>query len=200
MDKVGDRINILRSEDEDRLSKEEKKKVAPLLTKEDKELLSEYGQHTIECILVHTLCYLFNIENSVSVASLIDRIESSIRQHVKILRDNRNLNNKFNIDKEEDINIKLRRRMNLEYPFGTALVEFLISRNVIVITQKNLDDIQSCEIDEGIPNKFIKSIKKKGKSFYREKSNFAECTFNTALLPVKLSLPMVFPPLDWKYD
>ncbi len=55
-------------------------------------------------------------------------------------------------------------------------------------------------MDEGIPKKFIKSIKKRGKSFYREKSNFAECTFNTALLPVKLSLPMVFPPLDWQYD
>lgn len=196
VDKVGDRINILRSEDEDRLSNEEKKKVLSLLTEEDKELLSEFGQHTIECILIHTLCYLFNIENSVSVASLIDRIESSIRQHVKIHRDNRNLSKKINLDKEED-----KRRKNLvEYPFGTALVEFLISRNVIVITQKNLDDIQSCEMDEGIPNKFIKSIKKKGKSFYRDKSNFAECTFNTALLPVKLSLPMVFPPLDWKYD
>ncbi len=120
VDKVGDRINILRSEDEDRLSNEEKKKVVPLLTEEDKELLSEFGQHTIECILIHTLCYLFHIENSVSVASLIDRIESSIRQHVKILRDNRNLSKKLYLDKEED----KRRKNLLEYPFGTALVEF----------------------------------------------------------------------------
>lgn len=196
VDKVEERINIFRSEDEECLSNEEKKKVVPLLTEADKELISEFGQHTIECILIHILCYLFNIENSVSLASLIDRISSSIRQYVNLLRDNRNLSNKFYFYKEEElISKKL-----LEYPFGTALVEFLISRNVIVITQKNLDDIKSCEMDEGIPKKFIKSIKKKGKSFYRDKSNFAECTFNTALLPVKFSLPMVFQPLDWKYD
>lgn len=186
VDRVGDRMTILRKEDEDRLSIEEKKTVHSLLSVDDKDLLTVFGQYTIECLLIHTLCVLFQTEHYVSVASLIDSIERNIRLHAQIVGDNRMVS--------EQVPSKVRKQ---EYPFGTALVEYLISRNVIVITQRNLDDIKSCEMEA---NKFVKNVKKKGKSFYREKSNFAECTFNTAILPIKFNLPMVIPPSNWKYD
>lgn len=189
VDRVGDRMTILRKEDEDNLSIEEKKTVHSLLSVADKDLLTVFGQYTIECLLIHTLCVLFHIEHYVSVASLIESIERNIRIHAQIVGDNRMV--------IEQVPSKVRKK---EYPFGTALVEYLISRNVIVITQRNLDDIKSCEMEEGIPKKFVKNVKKKGQSFYREKTNFAECTFNTAILPIKFNLPMVIPPSNWKYD
>lgn len=42
--------------------------------------------------------------------------------------------------------------------------------------------------------------KNKKKSFYRSSALYVECQFDTTLLPMKLNLPMVYPPADWSYD
>ena len=70
------------------LSSEEKKQFKA--SDDDKIFLKEFGEHTIECLLVHTLGHLFNMDTSVSLASLIDRIESNVRQYALFLRNNRN--------------------------------------------------------------------------------------------------------------
>lgn len=41
-------------------------------------------------------------------------------------------------------------------------------------------------------------VVKKGNQYYIPKSSYIVCSFDTKLLPVKLSLPMVCQPLDWK--
>lgn len=60
------------------LSDEEKKNLRCVLSESDKSLLVEIGEHSIECLLVHTLGHLFNLENIVSLASLVDRIERNV--------------------------------------------------------------------------------------------------------------------------
>lgn len=92
-----------------------------------------------------------------------------------------------------------RSRKNRNYPFGTALVEFLVERDMIELTHKFLDSINVIKKSGNTPLEFPKQIKKKKGSYYRASTLFAECEFNTSLLPIKLSLPMVCPPVDWTY-
>ena len=187
------RMTILEPNSMAGLSAEEQKKYHPLLSDSDQSLLKEFGEHTLECLLVHTLCYLFNMENSVSLASLIDRIESNVRQHASFLRNNRVCKNVDDIQKDEDQKKVVRK----PYPFGSALVEFLESRGLLRFTNHYSDEINIAESTLGIPKTFVKRVTKKKTNYYRSSFNYAECTFNTALLPVKLNLPMIYPPKDW---
>ncbi|NP_064082.1 orf190 (mitochondrion) [Beta vulgaris subsp. vulgaris] len=50
-----------------------------LLNEADKELINSYGCHDIEAILIHILSCLFNVESSVSCATLIEKIEHLAR-------------------------------------------------------------------------------------------------------------------------
>ena len=59
------------------------------LDEEDMELLSEFGQYTIEALIVHVLCMVFNsLESSpiIRVASLVERLESSVRIQASLLK------------------------------------------------------------------------------------------------------------------
>lgn len=53
------------------------------MKKEDLDILSELGHYTLEGIIVHVLCVVFSPveESAVRVASLIDRLETSVRRH-----------------------------------------------------------------------------------------------------------------------
>lgn len=73
--------------------------------------------------------------------------------------------------------------MRKEYLVGTLLVEFLVSRELITLT--NDLDLST-----------IYAKKKKG-CYYYPKSLYAICNFDIHLLPVKLNLPMVCEPVDW---
>jgi hypothetical protein len=118
--------------------------------------------------------------NSVSLASLIDRIECNVRQHATFLRNNR-------VCKKDDEKHNVEDKVDslVDYPFGTALVEFLESRGLLRFTQHYSDEVHIVESTEGIPQTFVKSVSKKKKSYYRNSFNYAECMFHTALLPVK---------------
>ncbi|KAG2376396.1 uncharacterized protein HKW66_Vig0154500 [Vigna angularis] len=100
------------------LSAEERKNLRSVLSESDKLLLVEFGEHTIECLLVHTLGYLFNLENSVSLASLIDRIESNVRHYATFLRYQKGVQKKNEVD-EIDVGTKAKTKA---YPFRTALI------------------------------------------------------------------------------
>lgn len=168
------------------LSAAELQKLKNVLSDSDKLLLVEFGEHTIECLLVHTLGYLFNLENIVSLASLIDHIESNVRKHASFLCYKRK-----KLKEEADVGSKA-------YPFGTALVEFLVSRGLLRLVTYNTDLLNISDESVGvIPKTVVKKVVKKSKNYYRSSFVYAECLFNPALLPIKLNLPMVFPPKDW---
>ncbi|KAG5107158.1 hypothetical protein JHK82_044128 [Glycine max] len=105
------------------LSDEENKNLRCVLSESDKSLLVELGEHSIECLLVHTLGHLFNLENIVSLASLVDRIERNVRDYASsstLYYNSRVCNLSMDaVDKGTKAS-KTR-----AYPFGTALVEFL---------------------------------------------------------------------------
>lgn len=59
------------------------------LKKDDIELLSEFGQYTIEALIVHVLGMVFNpLENSslIRVASLVELLESNVRIQASLLK------------------------------------------------------------------------------------------------------------------
>jgi DNA-directed RNA polymerase len=174
-----------------KLSAEEIKKLRSVLSESDELLLIEFGEHSLECLLVHTLGHLFNIDTSVSVASLIDRIENNVRHYASFLCSKRGGKNPTDAVDDADVGSKVKRQVKTKsYPFGTALVEFLVSRGLLRLVTYSSDIIES--------SGGAKTVVKKKNQFYRSSFVYAECMFNPALLPIKLSLPMVFPPKDWE--
>ncbi|XP_027333857.1 uncharacterized protein LOC113848504 [Abrus precatorius] len=173
------------------LSSADVKNLRFVLSDSDQSLLKEFGEHTLECLLVHTLGQLFNLDNSVSLAGLVERIESNVRVYASFLRDNSMVNKPKDAAEEAVDDTKAKTKA---YPFGTALVEFLVTRDPLRLKTYNEDELNV--LDGGIPK--VKRVVKKGKGYYRNSFVYAECLFNTALLPIKLSLPMVFPPKDWE--
>lgn len=147
-----------------------------VLTPKEKEILSVFGHHTIEALLIHIMSRVFWSENSISVATLVERIEYAVRSHAEMIFASQG-------DKKK---LAKTAGKGLRYPFGTALVESLVERKMIKIVNKEGDS--------------SKTAKKKNKSFYLVKSLHAECLFNPAILPVQMNLPMVHPPMDWSYD
>ena len=106
------------------LSAAEVKNLRFVLSDSDQSLLKEFGEHSLECLLVHTLGQLFNLENSVSLASLIERIECNVRGYASFLRDNSVVVNKPK-DAVEEAVVGTKAKTKA-YPFGTGLVEFLV--------------------------------------------------------------------------
>ena len=176
------------------LSDEENKNLRCVLSESDKSLLVELGEHSIECLLVHTLGHLFNLENIVSLASLVDRIERNVRDYASsstLYYNSRGCNLSMDADDKGTKASKTK-----AYPFGTALVEFLVSRGLLRLVTYNVDLLNFS--DDSGPKTVVKNVVKKGHNYYRSSLVYAECLFNPALLPIKLNLPMVFPPKDWE--
>lgn len=74
--------------------------------------------------------------------------------------------------------------MEVMYPIGGSLVSFMIERHFILL----YNDFDPIKV---IP-------KEKDKKYYLPRNLYAVCNFNVALLPIKLNLPMICPPLEWK--
>jgi DNA-directed RNA polymerase len=178
------------------LNAKEKKNLRNILSDSDKLLLVELGEHSIECLLVHTLGHLFNIESIVSVASLVDHIERNVRHYASTLcnkRDSKQANDEGTMQANDEGTKAAKTR---PYPFGTALVEFLVSRGLLRLETLNNDILNKS--DESGPKTVVKNVVKKGNNYYRSSFVYAQCMFNPQLLPIKLNLPMVFPPKDWE--
>lgn len=138
-------------------------------------MLSLFGHHTIEALLIYIMSRLFWDENSVPLASFVEHIEKEVRNHAEMVLATQTHGGKKKFTKTADA--------RLRYPFGTALVEYLVERNQLKIVTK-----------EGI------SSKRKSQSFYKVKSLHVESLINQSNLPVHINLPMVHPPVDWSYS
>lgn len=147
-----------------------------LLSNYEKSIISVFGHHTIEALLVYMLSRMLWRNSSVPLATFIERIENAVRNHAKMSLASQG--GQTDLGQAGGV-------VNLRYPFGKALLEFLVERRVIRIVNKEGDS--------------SKMAKKKNKSYYLVKSLHVECLINPAELPIVISLPMVCPPLDWSY-
>lgn len=106
-----------------------------LLEKEDIELLSEFGQYTIEALIVHVLGMVFNsleYNSIIRVASLVERLESSVRIQASLLK-SRRCKKPLSMasDKVKKSGKELKRsKLEMQYPFGSALVQFMEERKL----------------------------------------------------------------------
>lgn len=143
--------------------------------------IEQFGQYTLEAIIIYVLGLLYNcIQESsvVRVSTLLDKLDSTVRTHANIIK-NTNLN--LGSSKEGDI----KQKKGYKYEIGTRLLEFMIERQLIHIETISTDEKKAV-------------VKEKGKGYL--KSNlFAVCNFELSLLPLKLNLPMVCKPLDWEH-
>lgn len=165
------RIKIIPKSNDDNANDDNAKGYKNILSPEDMEMLSVFGPYTIEWILINVLSSLFSIESSVRCASVIERIESLVRHN-----GNKMMEKAANKKKSKNL---------ISYPFGTALIEFLIERGLIDL--KVLDTSVKNNTD----------VKKKKGYHYRSSGVYVECKFDTSLLPIKLHLPMVYKPKQW---
>lgn len=157
---------------------------------DDIELLSEFGQYTIEALIVHVLGMVFHsveYNSIVRVATLVQQLETAVRMQAKYLKSRRcKKKDSMSIATVEDpqVNGKVKKRSKLEkkFPFGTCLVQFMEERKLI----KLMSDL----------NGSTRVEKKKG-HYYLPSHLYAICIIDISLLPIKLNLPMVCKPLDW---
>jgi len=155
------------------------------IDKEDIELVSEFGQYTIEALIVHELGQLFHsFEHSsiIRVATLVERLESCVRIYASLLKSRRK-HNSTATDNEEMMSGKKRKsKMEKLYPFGTSLVNFMENKKLI-------------NLISGLDGP-VRAQKKQG-HYYLPSHLYAVCNFDISLLPIKLNLPMVCKPKDW---
>ncbi|XP_020251012.1 uncharacterized protein LOC109828426, partial [Asparagus officinalis] len=158
-----------------------------LKTQKDIELISEFGQYTIEALIVHVLSMLFNSVNPetsmIRVSTLIERLENSVRTQAFLLI-NRRCQKKFTMSTETTDNENGKKRSKLEkmYPIGSGLVEFMDERGLITLMNDKSGN--------------VRVMNKKG-AYFIPNHLYAVCNFDISLLPIKLNLPMVCKPLDW---
>lgn len=165
-------------------------------------LLSYMDPYTLEVILIHVLASLFNSlseEPRVRVSTLVDPIYRYVFTHASAIKDRkiraqqRNLsvvlNNSESVLDEKvnnsesvpDEKVSESMRARKDYRLGTALVNFLVERELI-------EYCEICGNKEGISPK-------KGGSHNRKL--FVMCKFDMEELPIKLNLPMICEPVEW---
>lgn len=161
-----------------------------LLDKDDMELLSEFGQYTIEALIVHVLGMVFNnheYNSFVRVASLVEQLESSVRKQAALLKSSR-CKKDFSMATDKVFQVKKSgkgrksSKLVMMYPFGSGLVQFIQERELITL----MSDMSGTA-----------PVKKSKGSYYLPSYLYAVCNFDISLLPIKLNLPMVCKPLDW---
>ena len=152
------------------------------LNDEDLKLLSEFGHYTIEAIIVYVISLVFKPDNwssLIRLSTLIEQFESAVRHQGKLLA-SRNQNNPLPRSDPDAAE-----RARAEYPFGRALAEFTSERGLIYFDNTGASPVE------------IKVQTNKGK-YYLPKNIYVIANIDLAILPIKLNLPMVCPPLDWK--
>ncbi|KAK8499209.1 hypothetical protein V6N12_076059 [Hibiscus sabdariffa] len=133
----------------------------------------------------------------VRVPSLVEGLEKAVRQQAKLYTSRRliksvskgadDVEDGFeceNIESYQDGNQEKKEGMEVMYPIGGSLVSFNHERHFILL----YNDFDPIKV---IP-------KEKDKKYYLPRNLYAVCNFNVALLPIKLNLPMICPPLEWK--
>lgn len=159
------------------------------LEKDDIELLSEFGQYTIETLIVYVLSLFFHSVESntlIRVASLVEQLESSVRHHASLLKSGRGQIPYSSSTNDYQVNMsgtdRKKQHLVMMYPFGSGLVQFMEERKLISL----MSDLSGS----------VRVMKKKG-SYFLPSHLYAVCNFDISLLPIKLNLPMVCKPRDW---
>ncbi|KAK8488086.1 hypothetical protein V6N11_019756 [Hibiscus sabdariffa] len=133
----------------------------------------------------------------VRVPSLVEGLEKAVRQQAKLYTSRRliksvskgadDVEDGFeceNIESYQDGNQEKKEGMEVMYLIGRSLVSFNHERNFILL----YNDFDPIKV---IP-------KEKDKKYYLPRNLYDVCKFNVALLPIKLDLTMICPPLEWK--
>lgn len=183
------------------------------LSSDDLDCLDYFDQYTLEAIMLYVISYLFSCINeypAVRVSTLIDHLNMNVKTQAKLLKDRNialmpspqsytdtdtDIKEPDTGTKEQDTGTKKRDtgtkkkvtdKKVAEYAIGSLLVEFLVDRKLIILSNElNFIDNHTT----------AKKIKGK---YYYPKTLFATCNFDLSLLPIKLNLPMVYAPVPWK--
>lgn len=145
-------------------------------------IINDFRQHTIEGIIVHVLGSLFNsIEDSpaVRLSTLVDQLDRAVRTQARLLYEWKRRGGGVALCGEYPVDDHNRN-------IGVLLVEFLLERNLLKITN-----------DLSISTEKVEIRKKNGK-YYKKKASYVFCNFDIGILPIQLNLPMVCPPKDWR--
>lgn len=148
--------------------------------------IDPFGQYTLEAIIIHVLGLLYNsIEESsvVRVSTLLDTLDRTVRTQANIIKKKEldsSTSTSIRVDSSKDNHQK-----DSKYEIGIKLLEFMIERKLIYIESISQNDTKAV-------------VKEKGQG-YLKTNLFAICNFELSLLPLKLNLPMVSPPLNWEY-
>lgn len=144
-----------------------------------KSTIAQFGQYTLEAIIIYVLGATFHcIQESsvVRVSTLLGLLDRTVLTQANIINKNQ---------KESRTASDIKQKKGTQFEIGRRLLEFMIERDVISIVSFSADDKMAV-------------VKKKGKG-YLELNLFAACNFDLSLLPLKLNLPMVCKPLDWEF-
>lgn len=132
------RIKILPYDKKNTADEAESQGYKNLLTAEVKKMLSGFGNNTPEWLLIHVLSCLFSVETSVRCANVIERIESLVRQNEHIMSSKGSQPNR-QMPESPVSDRKIRSKTGIRFPFGTALVEFMLERDLIELKLKDVE-------------------------------------------------------------
>lgn len=147
------------------------------LSEKDLSNIHVFGQYTLEAIIIHVLGSLFNCLRDlpyVRVSTLIDQLDSAVRVQAAYIK--KNMCNE-NVEEPPEEKRKVSRS---HHAIGIRLVEFMCERSLI-----SLKSVESESLV--VPN---------NKGYY-PLNCYAMCNFDLSILPIKLNLPMVYPPFSW---
>lgn len=156
------------------------------LSENDLKLIHEFGQYTLEALIINVLGSMFNCVNELSVvkaSTLMEQIDSAVRvQAVTIARNKAAGSSKTDVKLDSKQHQKVTRS---DYVFGVRLLEFLNERQLLSFyNETSYTDV-------------LPVSKKNSKGYYLPNYCYAMCNFDLSLLPIKLNLPMVCTPVPW---
>ena len=179
----------------------------------DLDIINNLNQYSLEVIIIYTLASLFNCvqtnKPAVRVSTLIEKLDTISRTQANLLKarfkpltaeryrstnpkeiEEQTSKKKVKINEIEEQTSKKKVKKNetlvsKPYIIGALLVEFLLSREMITLS----NELDFTHIYE--------SKRKSGKYFIPKKL-YAICNFNIDLLPIRLNLPMICRPRDWE--
>lgn len=170
-----------------------------LTSQHDIGVLNSMGDFTLECIIIYVLGLLLNNPSSershmVRLATLIEKLDTTVRSHAEIesnqgVSKNRVSNQKGGNTNFSQMSDKQSKYECTNYAIGVALLEFLLHKDFLTVLNQNNENHTGHVL-----------IKTKRSRYYKPMPLYVSLTFDRNLLPIMLSLPMVYPPLMLAQD
>lgn len=157
-----------------------------LKSEDDLALIAVLGHYTLEALIVHVLCVLFSSAEGnimIRVATMVEQLEGNTRAQAKVVRQRKFKAQTAEVSPGPSQDSGRKTQLVKKYPIGSALVEFMEQRGLITLSSDSSGSTR---------------VMKKGDSYFLPNALYVICKFDISLLPIKLNLPMVYPPLNWK--